>query len=194
MKFVILGHVFFPWNLEEVNSGLFQFLKQIKQGHSFVSTLLSDTIRALCIPKTTPSTHLECYVSLLQIWFLEQIVACKRLITKGLLQKDLIRDHLKRMWWSLFKSIKDYGSYLENLHQDQLCQKPSSLHIRQIIFCGVDDNPLLLLGFRGVERYSPIRVVLQFGWPKVTQLLYCNHLSSIINENLPLRSHLQKHA
>lgn len=30
--------------------------------------------------------------------------------------------------------------------------------------CDTNINPLLLIGFRGVERYSLVRVIRQFGW------------------------------
>lgn len=69
IEFAILGHVSFPRNLEEVDIGLI-FREQIKQDHPFVPALLGDTISTLYIAKTTLSIHLECCVSLLQIWSL----------------------------------------------------------------------------------------------------------------------------
>lgn len=46
-----------PKNLEEVDVGLLQFEEQIEEGHTFVPVVLADTIRVLCIPKMTLSTH-----------------------------------------------------------------------------------------------------------------------------------------
>lgn len=54
---------------------------------------------------------------------------------------------------------------------DQLGWKPSSLHTRKIVICDADRNPLLLVGFQGAERYSPIKVVCQFRWAEMTQVL-----------------------
>lgn len=140
------------------------FREQIEQGHTFVPALITDTIRALYITKATLSTHLECCVSLSQIWFLEHLVACKPLITKGLLQEDLIRAHLKRMTWDFFKSQDDWKIYLKNLRPNQFCWKWSWLHVGEAIICDMNKNPLLLLVFRGVEQYCPVRITHQFGW------------------------------
>lgn len=164
MELTVLGHVLFPKNPEKIDIRLLHFREQIEQGHTFVPALLADTFRTLCIAKATLSTHLECCVSLLQVWFLEHLFACKPLTTKGLFQEDLIRAHLKRIIWDLFESREEWDSYLEKLRPDQLCWKPSWLHIGEAIIYGADKNPLLLLGFRGVERYSPGRVTRQFGW------------------------------
>lgn len=81
--FDILGHVFFPKNPEGVDIRLLQFREQIKQGHTFVPTLLV-TIRALCIAKTNLSTYSECCAPLLQIWFLKHQIAWP-CMTKGFL-------------------------------------------------------------------------------------------------------------
>lgn len=61
-----------------------------KQGSTFFPALIADTIRALNIPKKTLSKYLEQCVSLLQLWFLEQIIAYRPLVTKSLFQEDLI--------------------------------------------------------------------------------------------------------
>lgn len=61
-----------------------------KQGSTFFPALIADTIRALNILNITLSKYLEQCVSLLQLWFLEQIIAYRPLVTKSLFQEDLI--------------------------------------------------------------------------------------------------------
>lgn len=43
-----------------------------------------------------------------------------------------------------FKIKKDWVLYLENLQLDQLCWKPSWLHVGKVIIHGVGNSPLLL--------------------------------------------------
>lgn len=171
IELAILGHILFPKNLTGVDVRLLQFREQIEQGHTFVPALLADTIRALCMVKANVATHLECCGYLLQVWFLEHLVACRPLVTKGLFQEDLIKAHLKRVSWDHFKNREDWDSYLENLRPEQLCWKPSWLHVGEAIIGDLDGKPLLLLGFRGVKEYFPIRAIRQFGWSETTQLL-----------------------
>lgn len=52
----------------------YNFREQIKKDHTFILTLLADSVRALCIAK---AVHFESCVSLLQIWFLKQLVERK---------------------------------------------------------------------------------------------------------------------
>lgn len=82
------------------------------------------------------------------------------------------------MSWSLFNSRDDWASYLENLQSDRLCWKASSFYVEEVIIHGADNGSLLLLGFRGAESYSPLRVVCQFGWPEVIQPLSSHTNSS----------------
>lgn len=81
------------------------------------------------------------------------------LVMKGLFQEGLVRARLKRMPWNLFKSKEDWGLYMENLKPDQLYWKASWFHIDEAINYDAVGKPLLLFGFRGIKKYSPIKVV-----------------------------------
>lgn len=117
-ELAILGHVMFLRDLEGVNTGLMVFWEQIEKGHTFISTLLADTFRALEIARILRSSYLECCVSLLQIWFPELLIACRPLVRKGIFHEDLIRDHHKRTSSSSFKSKADWMAFLSNLHSE----------------------------------------------------------------------------
>lgn len=86
IEFAILGHVLFSKNRLGISMELLQFQEQIKQGHKFVPALLANTIKCYESGRQI-SIHLECYVSLLQVWFLKHLVACKPFVAKGLLQE-----------------------------------------------------------------------------------------------------------
>lgn len=142
----------FPKSLTKIDLRLLQFQEQIEQGHTFIPAILAYTIRALCMAKTKLATHLECCVSLLQVWFLGHLVVCKRLVTKGLFQEDLIQAHLRRMSLNLFKRKDAWNQYLKDLKSDQLCWKLSSHHIGEGLICDIEGKPLLLLGFRDIKH------------------------------------------
>lgn len=125
LEFAILRHALFPKNPEGVD--IVQFLQQTKQGHTFIHSLLADTLRALCIAKRTLSTYFECYVSRLQIRFLEHLIAWKHSW-----QKDFFRriwfEPISEGWYRTSSKVgEDWDSYLENLQSDQLCWKSSWL-------------------------------------------------------------------
>lgn len=84
-------------------------------------------------------------------------------MTKGLLHEDLIQAQLKRMFYSSFRS-KEYSMlYLDNLRFKQIYWKTGWLHTSEIIIRETNDGPLFLVGFRGIESYSPLVVIRQFG-------------------------------
>lgn len=94
-ELAVLSHVMFSRDLEGVNTGLVVFQEQIEKGYTFLSILIVDTFRALGIATTFRLSYSECCVLLFQVWFLEHLIACRSLITKGLFKQDLIRTHLK---------------------------------------------------------------------------------------------------
>lgn len=132
--------------------------------------------------RTTRLPYLEYYVSLLQIWFMEHIIAYRPLVTKGLLQEDLIKAHLKRMTSNSFGSREDWTTYLDTLYSEQICWKPSWLHIGKVIIRGIEGGPLLLLGFRGTKEYSPLKVIRQYKWAAVPQALI-SHMNNSSGTN-----------
>lgn len=44
-------------------------------------------------------------------------------------------------------------AFLNNLISGQICWEPSWLHINEVIIWEMSGNPLILLGFRGVDNY-----------------------------------------
>lgn len=145
--------------------------EQIEKVHTFVPALLADTFRALNIVRTIRSTYMEYCDSLLQVWFLEYIIVCRPLVTSGLLQEDFIQAHIRRMPWSLLKNREAQASNVENLQSEQLCWKPTWLHISEVIIYGAGNGPLLLLRLRDIETYFPLWVVCQFGWFEIVQAM-----------------------
>lgn len=140
-------NVLFLRNLERVDIGLLQFWEQIYQNHTFVCTLLADTIRALSIAQTTLSTYLGCYVFLLQIWFLKHLVACKSLVITGFFQEDPIWAHLRI---ESFQKSRRLDFVLKSTIRSVMLEA-NRLHIGEVI-CDTDKSLLLPLGFWGVER------------------------------------------
>lgn len=178
-EFAILEHVLFPKNLEGADVGVLQFREQIEECHTFVLELLADTIWILCIAKTTLSTHFECCVSPLQIWFLKHLVACNPLTTKGLVQEDLIwahfmtREHLKqRGLGPVLRKLKIGSTMLEAQlasywrSSNQWCRWKT-------------------IAINGVPRYEGVLLdegVWQLGWSKTFQLpIKCVDVSSKTN-------------
>lgn len=78
-ELAVLGHVLIRSNLEEVGTGLLAFQEHNEKGHTSVLALLVDTFRALNIVGITRSSYLEYNVPLLQIWFMEHIIAADHL-------------------------------------------------------------------------------------------------------------------
>lgn len=96
---------------------------------------------------------------------------CMAMYDKGfsLRGPDMSPSHMDNM--GPLKKPRKLELVLENLLSDQLCWKPNRLHIGEVVICNADRNPLLILGFRRVERYSPPKVTRQFGWSEKSQSL-----------------------
>lgn len=81
---------------------------------------------------------------------------------------------------------------MEKLRPNQLCWKPSWLHIGEALICDTGNNPLLLLGFQGVERYSSVRVTRQFGWteeiPALNECIIDSFLEKLANQKRAIQS------
>lgn len=114
--------------------------------------------------RTTWSTYLECYLSLLQIRFLKYAIVCQPLATKGLFQEDLMRVHLRRTSSDHFKS-RNMVVILGESSTWIVVLETSWFHVGEIVIHEVSDCPLLLLWTQShgklfsLQGYSPVQVV-----------------------------------
>lgn len=101
----------------------------------------------------------------LEIWFLEHIIACRLLVSRGLLQEDLIKAHLKRMTWKSFKCREEWTTYLDSAMSRFVGSLIGSTSGKATIQ-ETDASLFLVLGFKGTEEYSLLRVICQCEWPQ----------------------------
>lgn len=62
-------------------------------------------------------------------------------------------------------------AFLNVLRSELVAWQHTWLHDNEVLMYGADKTPIVLIGFRGIEGYSPVRVVRQFGWVQPIPLI-----------------------
>lgn len=91
------------------------------------------------------------------------MLICHPTPIKGMYPEDLIKAHLRSASQENFKRRGDWEAFLDDLRVEIVAWHPTWLHDNEVLMYGVTNDPILLIGFREIEGYSPVRVVRRFG-------------------------------
>lgn len=135
----------------------------------FIPALIADTFRALDIARLTRIKHLECCTSLVQVWFLEHMTICLPMSTKGIFMKTWSRPTSTRRPKRISKN-GCLGSLSERF-EERASYMAYMVTWYWVLMYGDNKDPIALIDFHGIEGYSPVHVVRQFGWVQPIPLI-----------------------
>ena len=155
----LLAHLLFPREDRKVDMALIEIVIQIRNGRTFIPTILAETLRTLTFCKQRGKGFLTASVGLLQIWLVSHLVqgSCT---SQGFMHRDIIKPLNK-----LSPPTQANGRWCEYLAQleGQDIQWYLGWGSSRSIRVQTRELPFIpLLGISGVAPYAPGRVLRQF--------------------------------
>ena len=155
----LLAHLLFPREDRKVDMALIEIVIQIRNGRTFIPTILAETLRTLTFCKQRGKGFFTASVGLLQIWLVSHLVqgSCT---SQGFMHRDIIKPLNK-----LSPPAQANGRWCEYLAQleGQDIQWYLGWGSSRSIRIQTQELPFIpVLGISGVTPYTPGRVLRQF--------------------------------